>query len=118
MERLISLLGTGKSTEPVTGISLRSPGGRKGDPLPVTGYRLPVTGYRLPVTGYRLLVTGSPICYTLPLMTAPGPLADPSVAGLLDRLVASPEAELEWIDLLSQLEYVGCRKIVKSVGFE
>jgi len=51
-------------------------------------------------------------------MTAPGPLADPSVAGLLDRLVASPEAELEWIDLLSQLEYVGCRKIVKSVGFE
>ena len=51
-------------------------------------------------------------------MTAPGPLTDPSVAGLLDRLVASPEAELEWIDLLSQLEYVGCRKIVKSVGFE
>jgi hypothetical protein len=42
-------------------------------------------------------------------------------AGLLDFLGAvtsSPAAELEWIDLLSQLEYVGCRKIVKSIGFE
>ena len=42
-------------------------------------------------------------------------------AGLLDflaALTASPKTELEWIDLLSQLEYVGCRKIVKSIGFE
>jgi hypothetical protein len=51
-------------------------------------------------------------------MTAPSPLTDPSVEELLGRIVASPEVELEWIDLLSQLEYVGCRKIVKSVGFE
>ncbi|HEV3026949.1 MAG TPA: ferritin-like domain-containing protein [Planctomycetota bacterium] len=42
-------------------------------------------------------------------------------AGLVDFLgaiTASPKTELEWIDLLSQLEYVGCRKIVKSIGFE
>ena len=51
-------------------------------------------------------------------MTTPPPLVDPSVEELLGRVVASPEVELEWIDLLSQLEYVGCRKIVKSVGFE
>lgn len=51
-------------------------------------------------------------------MTTPPPLVDPSVDELLRRIVASPEIELEWIDLLSQLEYVGCRKIVKSVGFE
>jgi hypothetical protein len=50
-------------------------------------------------------------------MTTP-PLIDPSVDLLLGRIVASPDIELEWIDLLSQLEYVGCRKIVKSVGFE
>jgi len=51
-------------------------------------------------------------------MTTPPPLVDPSVDELLGRVVASPDVELEWIDLLSQLEYVGCRKIVKSVGFE
>jgi hypothetical protein len=51
-------------------------------------------------------------------MTTPDPLMDPSVEALLGRIVASPEIELEWIDLLSQLEYVGCRKIMKSVGFE
>ncbi|RPH39456.1 MAG: ferritin-like domain-containing protein [Planctomycetota bacterium] len=49
----------------------------------------------------------------------PGPLTeDASIAEFLGRIVASPDLELEWIDLLSQLEYVGCRKIVKSVGFE
>ncbi|MBV8878671.1 MAG: ferritin-like domain-containing protein [Planctomycetaceae bacterium] len=49
----------------------------------------------------------------------PAPLTED--AGLLDflgALTASPKMELEWIDLLSQLEYVGCRKIVKSIGFE
>jgi len=51
-------------------------------------------------------------------MTTPPPLVDRSVDELLGRIVASPEIELEWVDLLSQLEYVGCRKIVKSVGFE
>ena len=51
-------------------------------------------------------------------MKTPPPLIDPSVEDLLGRLVAAPDLELEWIDLLSQLEYVGCRKIVKSVGFE
>lgn len=56
---------------------------------------------------------------TPPRSLAPAPLtSDPSVTGLLTKLVASPAAELEWIDLLSQLEYVGCRKIVKSIGFE
>lgn len=49
----------------------------------------------------------------------PGPLTeDASIAELLGRIAASPELELEWIDLLSQLEYVGCRKIVKSLAFE
>jgi hypothetical protein len=49
----------------------------------------------------------------------PGPLAeDASIAEFLGRIAVSPDLELEWIDLLSQLEYVGCRKIVKSVGFE
>jgi hypothetical protein len=49
----------------------------------------------------------------------PAPLTeDASIAEFLGRIVSSPELELEWIDLLSQLEYVGCRKIVKSVGFE
>ena len=49
----------------------------------------------------------------------PAPLTDDaSIAEFLGRIVASPDLELEWIDLLSQLEYVGCRKIVKSVGFE
>jgi hypothetical protein len=50
---------------------------------------------------------------------SPAPLVeDPSILGFLGRLSATPALELEWIDLLSQLEYVGCRKIVKSVGFE
>ena len=49
----------------------------------------------------------------------PGPLEmDESLVRLLGPITSDPELELEWIDLLSQLEYVGCRKIVKSVGFE
>lgn len=49
----------------------------------------------------------------------PGPLTeDASIVDFLRRIAAAPDLELEWIDLLSQLEYVGCRKIVKSVGFE
>lgn len=56
-------------------------------------------------------------------MTAPTRLPDrldqdPAFHRFLEQLVAHPDVELEWIDLLSQLEYVGCRKIVKSVGFE
>jgi hypothetical protein len=54
-----------------------------------------------------------------PLNGSPAPLVeDPSIVEFLGRLCAAPALELEWIDLLSQLEYVGCRKIVKSVGFE
>ena len=54
-----------------------------------------------------------------PLNGVPAPLVeDPSIADFLARLAESPSMELEWIDLLSQLEYVGCRKIVKSVGFD
>jgi hypothetical protein len=49
----------------------------------------------------------------------PGPLApDAELLGFLERLSREPQLELEWVDLLSQLEYVGFRKIVKSVGFE
>lgn len=39
-------------------------------------------------------------------------------AHALDRLVADSSLEVEWLDLLSQLEYVGCRKILKSVPYE
>src|SRR5947199_10242311 len=50
---------------------------------------------------------------------APGKLAiDGALEEFLGRIVAAPAVELEWIDLLSQLEYVGCRKIMKSIGFE
>ena len=50
---------------------------------------------------------------------APGKLvADGALEDFLGRIVAAPAVELEWIDLLSQLEYVGCRKIMKSIGFE
>lgn len=50
---------------------------------------------------------------------APAPLTeDAALLDFLGALAASPQGELEWIDLLSQLEYVGCRKIVKSIGFE
>lgn len=49
----------------------------------------------------------------------PAPLTeDAALIDLLGALTASRTVELEWIDLLSQLEYVGCRKIVKSIGFE
>jgi len=50
---------------------------------------------------------------------APAPLTeDAALLDFLGALAASPQSELEWVDLLSQLEYVGCRKIVKSIGFE
>jgi hypothetical protein len=49
----------------------------------------------------------------------PAPLTqDAALVDFLSAIIASPNSELEWIDLLSQLEYVGCRKIVKSIGFE
>lgn len=37
---------------------------------------------------------------------------------LLKSIAANPSAELEWLDMLSQLEFVGCRKIIKSQGFD
>lgn len=37
---------------------------------------------------------------------------------VLEKIVSDPVLETEWVDLLSQLEYVGSRKIVKSVKFE
>jgi hypothetical protein len=43
---------------------------------------------------------------------------DAALTTFLGKLSAAPQLELEWIDLLSQLEYVGCRKIMKSIGFE
>lgn len=54
-----------------------------------------------------------------PPNAAPAALTEDAVlVDFLGALTASPQIELEWIDLLSQLEYVGCRKIVKSIGFE
>lgn len=41
-----------------------------------------------------------------------------SLSALLDRLTAEPALELEWVDLLSQLEYIGCRKIVKAIPYD
>lgn len=37
---------------------------------------------------------------------------------LFKALLRNPKLELEWVDLLSQLEFIGCRKIMKAVGFE
>jgi len=39
-------------------------------------------------------------------------------AALLDRFCADPALEREWVDLLSQLEYVGFRKITKAVRYD
>ena len=39
-------------------------------------------------------------------------------AAFLDRACAEPALEREWVDLLSQLEYVGFRKITKSVRYD
>jgi len=51
--------------------------------------------------------------------TPPTPLTeDATLLEFLGAVTAAPAAELEWVDLLSQLEYVGCRKIMKSIGFE
>ena len=41
-----------------------------------------------------------------------------ATAALLDRFVADPTLEREWVDLLSQLEYVGFRKITKAVRYD
>lgn len=40
-----------------------------------------------------------------------------NLASFLDAVGRSSKLELEWVDLLSQLEYVGCRKILKNVRF-
>jgi hypothetical protein len=47
----------------------------------------------------------------------PAPASDPAFERLLKRVCEIPALELEWVDLLSQLEYAGLRKIVKSVEF-
>lgn len=41
-----------------------------------------------------------------------------ATARWLDRVAAEPRLEREWVDLLSQLEYVGFRKITKSVRYD
>lgn len=52
-------------------------------------------------------------------MNSPTPLGpDPATEAFLRKVAADGPLEMEWVDLLSQLEYVGCRKIVKSVRFE
>ncbi len=35
----------------------------------------------------------------------------------LDTICTNPELETRWLDVLSQLEYVGCRKILKSLAY-
>lgn len=40
-----------------------------------------------------------------------------SFLDLLQRVNADAALERDWIDLLSQLEYVGCRKIMKAIPF-
>lgn len=42
----------------------------------------------------------------------------PSLKPFLEFVAQSPEREAEWLDLLSQLEYIGCRKILKGVRFD
>ena len=37
---------------------------------------------------------------------------------LLEKIVAREELETEWLDMLAQLEYAGCRKIMKAVPFK
>jgi hypothetical protein len=37
---------------------------------------------------------------------------------VLEKICAQPEREVQWLEMLSQLEYAGCRKIVKGVPFE
>jgi hypothetical protein len=44
--------------------------------------------------------------------------AGPSIKPFLELVTASPEREAQWLDLLSQLEYVGARKILKGVRFD
>lgn len=36
----------------------------------------------------------------------------------LEFVTATPEREAQWLDMLSQLEYVGCRKILKAVRYD
>jgi hypothetical protein len=44
------------------------------------------------------------------------PLPAGPIGAFLDRVIAA--AELEWVDLLSQMEYVGFRKIAKAVPYD
>jgi len=43
---------------------------------------------------------------------------DAQTLAFLEAVTAHPTAEREWLDMLSQLEYVGCRKILRGVPFE
>ncbi len=45
-------------------------------------------------------------------------MAENAFESVLKRVCSDPELEAEWLRMLSQLEYAGCRKIVKSVPFE
>ena len=55
---------------------------------------------------------------TLPLAEVPAEVADEySVDRLLGIVTAADAVESEWLNHLSQLEYIGCRKILKAVPF-
>lgn len=42
----------------------------------------------------------------------------PGFRPFLEFVTATPEREAQWLDMLSQMEYVGCRKILKAVSYE
>lgn len=43
---------------------------------------------------------------------------DAATESLLSTIISNPLYEADWIEMLSQLEYVGARKILKAVPFE
>ncbi len=51
------------------------------------------------------------------IRTAPLPLSS-SFLSFLDEAAADPDLEHNWVEMLSQLEYVGCRKMLRSLAWE
>lgn len=43
--------------------------------------------------------------------------SETSFKTVLEKICSDPLLETEWLDMLSQLEYAGCRKIIKGVPF-
>ncbi len=51
------------------------------------------------------------------IRTAPLALS-PSFLNFLDEATSDPDLEHNWVEMLSQLEYVGCRKMLRSLAWE